>query len=336
MIDTLRASLLRESPPVGVLRQDDGAYFAAGGLGGSGLSPALRSGRHWLQAQTAERVESAAMRLGTAVHCLVLEPQRWLERYAPPFSVGRVDASLTLYETGREVEDRLRALKADGHAVKVTGSNADKMDALRAVEPTATYVSDLAADYYREQAGRIILPAEDEDRVRGCAAAVRDWHVAWVEAGNRPLLGGLAEQSIAWVDPETGIYCRGKIDAVSPDEAAWVDLKTTSDAGPAFARYCSTGGYPEQAAHYLDGYRVLTESDTHPRWAWLVVETDPPHGVQLYWASDDLLARAFRRRRLALERILDVLTRPDAEVYPVEAKTIELTAWERREEEGLT
>ena len=46
LVAMLRAKLLPESPAVGVLRIGDADYYG-GGLGGSGLTPALRSGRHW-------------------------------------------------------------------------------------------------------------------------------------------------------------------------------------------------------------------------------------------------------------------------------------------------
>ena len=336
VIESLRANLLREDPPTGALDIDDAAYFASG-LGGSGLKPALQSGQHWLAAQIkralADDKDDAGRRFGHAVHCLVLEPDEWGKRYAPPFRVGKVDASLTLYESGKEVADRLRALKDDGHKVKVSGSNADKLVELQAVEPGARYTSDLAADYYREQGGRTILLEDEEARARAAAAAVWEWHSRWIEAGNRPILDGPTERAIAWVDESTGVYCRAKIDAVAPDEHAWVDLKTVGRADDGFMAQVRSHEYGLQAAHYLDGYRTLTGQDRTPRWGWLCVEDQPPHGVCLHWADPEYMDRAYRRRRLCLDRIYEVLTRPDADVYPVEAMTVTLAAWERREEE---
>lgn len=331
-----------DSPQGPLTFATEAAYHASPGLGGSGLKSALRSGPHWLAKRIARAMDDskddAGRRFGNAVHCLVLEPETWKERYAPPFLVGSVDASLKLYESGKEVADQLKNLKALGmrgggdRALKVSGSNAEKMAELQRVEPFARYTSDIAADYYREQGGRTILQEDEEARARAAAAAVAEWHDRWVAAGNRPILGGRTEQAIGWTDPETGIYCRGAVDIIAPAEWAWVDLKTVGTADYGFVAQARSHEYGLQADHYLDAHRTLVGGVT-PRWGWLCVEDQAPHGVRLHWASEDFLARAHRQRRLCLERILDVLTNPAPEVYPVEAGLIDLTAWERREEE---
>jgi hypothetical protein len=333
-VETLRASLLRDNPPTGVMTWTAEEYFASGALGGSGFGPAMQSGRHWLQDQQRERSESPAMRFGTAGHCALLEPAEWGKRYAPAFDVGKTPAEAVIYESGKDVGERLKALKSEGHAVKVSGSNAEKMTALQAVEPHACYLSDLVSDHARENSGRILLSADDEARCTNAVHAVLEWHERWTAAGNVPVLGGRTEQRLAWVDEGTGLYCRAAVDIVSPCQSAWGDLKFTHDAGPAFDRHAKNYNYPEQGAHYLDGYRAISGQDVTPRWFWLVVEAEPPHGVRLVWASADVLARARRRRRIAMERILEVLIDPSAPVYPVEADTMELTAWERREEDN--
>lgn len=59
-------------------------YHSLPGVGGTSLADALRSPAHYYAthiARTAPRVETPAMRLGTAVHVATLEPEKWASQY---------------------------------------------------------------------------------------------------------------------------------------------------------------------------------------------------------------------------------------------------------------
>lgn len=106
-----------------------------------------------------------------------------------------------------------------------------------------------------------------------------------------PLLDGDVEQSLYWLDADTGVTCRGRVDVWRPD--ALVDVKTTQDASPAgFAKQWSNLRYDLPAAHYLDGAHTLTGEWL--RFIWVCVEVEPPHLVAVYEFQREDLEAALR------------------------------------------
>lgn len=96
---------------------------------------------------------------------------------------------------------------------------------------------------------------------------------------------GQPEQSIYWLDEETGVTCRGRIDWLRDN--AIVDVKTTTyggtDAG-AFGRAAASFDYPLQAAHYQDGIEALT--GRRLPFLFIVVEKEPPYFVRVHQLTD--------------------------------------------------
>lgn len=159
---------------------------------------------------------------------------------------------------------------------------------------------------------RLIVLTEDEhDEVLALARAVRSSSQA------RPLLAdptGEAEKEIAWVDGETGIPCKARLDWVCAQGI--VDLKTTRDASPdGFARECARYGYHRQAAFYVDGYaaRIDRAVESHrgfmPPFSIIAVEKQPPYVVQVYRVGGDVLElgraemKSYLRQLAQLQRI---------------------------------
>ena len=111
---------------------------------------------------------------------------------------------------------------------------------------------------------------------------------------------GRPEVSAYWVDPATGVTCRARYDWVRPD--ALVDLKTaaygrgTSDA---FGSSAASFDYPMQAAHYIDGWEILT-GDRLP-FLTVTVELDPPYLVTVGQYDEADLRVGRSRMRAALE-----------------------------------
>lgn len=306
-------------------------YIAGPGLGGSSLVVAAdKPGTYWLRDQMKADEETPLTKIGTAAHVAILEPDQWDKLYAPPYDPAHFAPGKVLYESGRAVGERLRVLKAEGHKVKVSGSNAEKLAELQKVEPAAFYEDDLYAEYCRMYQGFVTLTQPQHDSVRGMADAVAEWHIRWIAAGNAPLFasGTLTEQTAYWTDPETGILCRLRADLVTPCRRFWVDLKTTEDASPkGWTRHAMRMGYDLQAAHYIDGARLL--SGRSPEWMWLVVEREWPHGVKIHRPDARVLEHAQQRRRDALARIRRVLD-GETDTYDLTPNIIELPAWKAR------
>ncbi|HYQ90596.1 MAG TPA: PD-(D/E)XK nuclease-like domain-containing protein, partial [Candidatus Competibacteraceae bacterium] len=87
------------------------AYHAAPGLSKSDLDLIARSPAHW---KYGPREETAAMRLGAAVHAAVLEPEQWERRYAgatnrrrpdPDANADAVTLTAAEWETCQRIRD---------------------------------------------------------------------------------------------------------------------------------------------------------------------------------------------------------------------------------------
>jgi len=132
-----------------------------------------------------------------------------------------------------------------------------------------------------------ILRPDDYDTV----CAMRDSVLAHPIAGE--LLQGAATEAVAfWVDDDTGIECKAKIDALPLDgdpsnERCVIDLKSTIDASPEhMAKAIHNFGYTRQAAHYLSPF------DDRDRFLIIACEKKPPFAVAIYEVSQAAMLRA--------------------------------------------
>lgn len=92
------------------------------------------------------------------------------------------------------------------------------------------------------------------------------------------------EQSFYWIDPETGLLCRGRADGLHMDMRAIVDLKSTQDASPdrrGFAMSCGEYKYHWQDAFYREGIEAVTGWEPEA-FVFIAVEKDRPYLVGTY------------------------------------------------------
>ncbi len=230
-------------------------YHSMRALSSSGLKKLLRSPAHYLLERTKKSEPTDSMRFGTAVHTLLLEPERADELVEMP---------------------EFNARTKDGRAERDV--------------------------WLESHAGKQAFDAKTLARIRAAAAAVR------AHPGASMLLsGGVAERSILWRDEREGIECRARFD-FHREDGGIVDVKTTADASPAgFMRTIGAFGYHQSAAHYWLGHEhVFHKSPAF--WAFVVVESEPPHGVATYVldaasirAGMDDCARAYKAFRICNE-----------------------------------
>ena len=165
--------------------------------------------------------DTDALKLGRAIHCLLLEPEavaaRWTTQgqcAAETKGGGRCASTGSLYHSG-EWYCRVR-----GHAPEGAGPAPEGVE---------------------------VITAEGMELARICAEAVRAHGPAAAL-----LSKGAAEQEIEWVHAETGIACRGRIDLLRPD--GLVDLKSTRRGTLAEIRMdAARMHYYAQLAWYTDG-----------------------------------------------------------------------------------
>ena len=125
-----------------------------------------------------------------------------------------------------------------------------------------------------------------------------------------------------WTDPETGLLCKCRLDAVKPDTV--VDIKTTLDASTkAFARDAYNYGYHVQAAHYLQGVEATTGH--HPKWYFLVIEKKPPYCIHIFPASAKFIEQGTFERAQLMEELKRC---SDADAWPsYKTEELMLPAW---------
>jgi exodeoxyribonuclease VIII len=130
------------------------------------------------------------------------------------------------------------------------------------------------------------------DAVRACAPAMEY------------LRRGKHEATLVWVDPETGVLCKGRPDFIT-DSNVIVDVKTTRNPEPFwFSRDVARLQYHVQCAFYADGLAALTGCD--PAAAIIAVESAPPHDVAAYRAPDaEVLGPGRDAYRSMLQRLCE-------------------------------
>lgn len=108
------------------------------------------------------------------------------------------------------------------------------------------------------------------------------------------------EVSFFWNDPQTGTPCKARADRISRKHHAIIDLKTAACAAPLVWRAAAfRDGHFMRVPWYLDGFEVAT-GDAMRRYAFIVVEKEPPYVVQVY----DLEERALAWGRMMMRRAL--------------------------------
>lgn len=255
-------------------------YEAAEGVSKHGLDAiAISPLHHWAYYRNPERgrqKDTPARVLGSAIHTSILEPERFDLEYVQEPNIKSYTTALD------KLEDYKRACKELG--LKVTGTKPELKKQIQAHTESAY---DFWDDTYEQQTfGRIVLSDSDWRVTKTITARVRKH-----PAASELLKYGKAEQSIFWVDKDTRVKCKGRIDWLAPKAPEGVtvfDLKSTTDASPdGFQRSVLKYRYYVQAAMYLDGlFEIGYDPDSFIFGAW---EKHSPHAAALYYATNDML-----------------------------------------------
>ena len=251
---------------------------------------ATKSLRHYWDAYVspdpAPRVETDAMRLGTELHMLTLEPERFARTY---------HLDLTPEDAPRRPTQKQRE-SLDKEPPKVGTKAREERDRIAAA---AAWWRDWDRDHPTPE-GSTALPAERWAQLQGMAnALMRDTAIAELL-----ITEGQAEESLFWDDPDLGIPCRCKPDWLTAD--GWIlDLKSTLSSHPRRFRWQAWDlGYDLQAWFYLRG--VEQALGIRPKgFVFAAVEKTRPFICVPYLAPDELLQRGRGRVELAVAQILE-------------------------------
>lgn len=166
------------------------------------------------------------------------------------------------------------AVLGEGHdIVEITGFSDWKKADARALRDEAY------------DAGKVPLLTKEKRQVDAMATAIRQHPLAG------PLFApgtGIAERSLYWTDPATGIRCRVRPDWLKqmPGLTLAVDLKTTKDANPeAVSRAIRDYSYHQQDALYVDGiWATLQPEDV--RFIFVFISKTAPYLITVRELTD--------------------------------------------------
>jgi len=127
------------------------------------------------------------------------------------------------------------------------------------------------------------------------------------------------------IDPETGLMCRHRFDAIIDGIA--IDLKTTTDARPhAFSKKILDFGYHIQAAFYADQHRWITGDDIE-KFIFAAIETSAPYAVKIYELEQESIEAGRKKYRQALNEYAQCKATDTWPAYDQEIETIGIPQW---------
>lgn len=218
--------------------------------------------RHWVEHPEDDR-DSADFAFGRAFHCATLEP---------------------------EVFERTYVVVPPGAPTRPTARQWNAKNPSR----ESRLAMDWWGNFEHEHAGKTQIGASDYERAQRMGESIRN-HSDEV-AGL--LVGGLREATLRWVDEETGLECKARLDQYEPDEFI-LDLKKTRDASPdGFAKAIANYLYDQQAAHYTAG--AAAHCGRALRFIFLACEDTPPYVCQPWFLDPMAEERGWALRRRAM------------------------------------
>jgi hypothetical protein len=246
-----------QSPETGLIDWSNEQYHAdTSRVSKSGLDKIAKSPAHYhyhyLNTDRPQKEETPALRLGSAIHCAVLEPDAFARRYA-------------------FLNDAEIVAEIGGANPRATG----KYKAWKAAVEL-------------ENVDKVVLSAAEYQQCQAMRAAV--WaHPMAAKLLSAP---GPVEQTYLFTDAASGAACKIRPDKIARiDEDIYiVDLKSTEDASEReFGRSAFTYGYHKQGAFYLDGYHAATAGKPEA-FVLIAVEKTAPFNVGVYFLDDEAVA----------------------------------------------
>ena len=174
-------------------------------------------------------------------------------------------------------------------------------------------------DWAAQQGNRELVTAADYVQALGAASAV------WRHREARKLLrGGRTEAVITWIDPETRVRCKARLDHLRG--GVLTDLKSTADIDArTFGRTAQRLGYHGKVAFYRMGIAALGLA---PGPAYIIaVEQTPPHDVAVYEVDEDILFVGGLEARALLARLKECRRRRRWPGRYPEVERLEFPEW---------
>jgi len=278
-----------------ITNHPDAKYHTAPGLSSGAIRVfARRSPLHYQKLYLNKgiiRKETDAMLQGSLVHCLVLEPNSFEQRYEKEIDPDDYpNAMRTVPELKKYCEQ---------HRLATTGVKVELINRIIAHDPDAPVWDVMKARQLNSR--KRIIKAGLWDNAR----RMRDGVYNNPEAANL-FSKGQPEVSVWGEFEPTGQMTKCRCDWLRPDGVT-IDLKTCGCASPeAFSKACADHDYAIQQVHYMQ----TLSSAGHPQdyFVFLAVENEEPYICQPYYLDDksvglseDFYANAMEKLRACLE-----------------------------------
>ena len=220
----------------------------------SGLDEIARSPAHYWQKYLAPdrefKKQTPALLIGSVFHKLTLEPETFKKEY------------LVLPESApdRPTYTQLNAANPSAETRKAI----DFWSRLDATYPGTQVITQDIFD---------------------TAQRMRDAVMSHPAARDLFAIGGVAERTVLFTEPETGAPCKCRPDYETKEDIV-LDLKSTIDASPIeFGRSAYNYRYYVQAPFYLDGINAEAGYNKVNHFVFIACEKEPPFGVGVYFAD---------------------------------------------------
>jgi hypothetical protein len=257
----------------GELAMSSAEYHAAPGLSASGMKDLMVSPlRYWhlhINPKRPIQEETPAQRIGTALHCAVLEPERFEAEYVRELVPGN--------DWLDTIED-LRAFLRD-KGIKPAGTRkAEVIAQVQAYDPNYPIVSvqfDIHADLHK---GKIGLAVDEWVRVNQMRDALKS-----EPRFNAITKEGHSEVSLFATDPNSGVPLKARLDWINGSTI--LDVKTFSQMrGKSIDQTVADAIFYE--AYYRQFWlynwvRHLAAPVALPRFVVAFVESEEPHETRL-------------------------------------------------------
>lgn len=142
---------------------------------------------------------------------------------------------------------------------------------------------------------------------------------------------GQPEQSLFWVDQETGVWCRARPDWLPAPRAGRMvvpDYKTCDRADlDSLSKDIYKHAYYRQAPWYLDGVRALGLADDDAAFVFVCQEKEPPYLINIIEPDAEALAAGRARNRHAREVYRDCAATGIWPGYSSDIELISLPRW---------
>lgn len=275
---------------LGILDISNAEHHALRALSNSGMKDlAVSPLRYWFNhvnpAPKPDEEESAALRMGSALHCAVLESEETFEaRYARALDPSDWPVCL---DTNDEICSWIKSKGGIPATKNAAGKPAKKSDwteqAVALMGQLGEYVPILEEEkrrFFAANQGKTIMPVDEWERLAGMAGALAD------ESALKPIFReGRPEVTITARDPETGVLLKARLDWMAP--GVTLDIKTmTVKRGCSVDRSVSDAIWNEKyyvQMYFYDMVRRLATGEGHDRidHVLAMVESDQPHETRI-------------------------------------------------------